>query len=312
MRIVIIGAGMSGLACAQALEQMGHEVTLFDKGRGPGGRMSTRRVALDETHISFDHGAQFFTAREHAFRAQVEQWRKDGVVAPWPAAKEDAWVGTPGMNAPIAHMAKAHNTRFASHAMGLVREGAEWRVLLNDGSRHGPYDAAILALPAEQAAAFLGTYDLSMAACAITARSRPCWTAMIAFAERLPFESDVLDPSGPVGWAARNSAKPCRPVAEAWVVQASPEWSIQHLEDDAASVAGHLAGWLAQQGDGAPLPAPIHLSAHRWRYAVAPHSTKGALWNADLRLGACGDWLLGPRIELAWLSGTRLAALIGG
>lgn len=311
MRIVIIGAGMSGLACAQSLHQMGHQVDLFDKGRGPGGRMSTRRVAVDEAQIAFDHGAQFFTARDPAFRAQVELWHKDGVVAPWPAAKGDAWVGTPGMNAPIAHMARAHNTRFASHAMGLVREGAEWRVLLNDGSRHGPFDAAILALPAEQAAAFLGTYDLTMAASAITARSQPCWTAMMAFPEKLPFEADVLDPSGPVGWAARNNAKPGRPAAEAWVVQASPAWSIQHLEDDAASVADHLALWLAQQSERASLPSPIHLSAHRWRYALAPHSTKGALWNAHLRLGACGDWLLGPRIEMAWLSGTRLAEIIG-
>lgn len=312
MRIVIIGAGMSGLACAQALEQMGHEVALFDKGRGPGGRMSTRRVAVDEAQIAFDHGAQFFTARDPAFRVQVEQWHKGGLVAPWPAARADAWVGTPGMNAPVAHMASAHNARFASHAMGLVREGAEWRVLLNDGTRHGPYDAAVLALPAEQAAAFLGTYDLTMAACAIAARSQPCWTAMIAFAERLPIAVDVLPPSGPVGWAARNSAKPGRPATEAWVVQASPAWSTEHLEDDAAQVAAHLADWLAGQAGGAPLPVRLHLSAHRWRYAVAQRSPKGALWNAKLRLGACGDWLLGPRIELAWLSGTRLAEIIGG
>lgn len=311
MRIVILGAGMSGLACAQALEQMGHQVTLFDKGRGPGGRMSTRRVAMGETHLSFDHGAQFFTAREPAFSAQVERWHADGLVARWSAPQDDAWVGTPGMNAPIAHMAKARDTRFSSHAMGLVREGADWRVLLNDGTRHGPYDAAVLALPAEQAAAFLGTYDLTMAACAIAARSQPCWTAMIGFAQKLPIGPDVLAPSGPVGWAARNSAKPGRPATEAWVVQASPVWSNRHLEDEAADVAEHLADWLAGQTGVVPLPARLHLSAHRWRYAKTQPSVKGALWNADLRLGACGDWLMGPRIELAWLSGTKLAGMIG-
>lgn len=311
MRIVIIGAGMSGLACAQALEQMGHHVTLFDKGRGPGGRMSTRRVAMGETQLSFDHGAQFFTAREDAFCAQVERWREDRLVARWPAAQGDAWVGTPAMNAPIAHMAKAQGVRFSSHAMGLVREGANWRVLLHDGARHGPYDAAVLALPAEQAAAFLGTYDLTMAASAIAAPSQPCWSAMIGFAERLPIGPDVLPPSGPVGWAARNSAKPGRPEAEAWVVQASPVWSTEHLEDDAAHVAEYLADWLARQAGDGPMPARLHLSAHRWRYATKRPSPKGALWNGDLRLGACGDWLMGPRVELAWLSGTKLAGMIG-
>ena len=44
MRIAIIGAGMAGLSCADALRDEGHEIALFDKGRGPGGRMSTRRV----------------------------------------------------------------------------------------------------------------------------------------------------------------------------------------------------------------------------------------------------------------------------
>lgn len=311
MRIVIIGAGMSGLACAQALERMGHSVTLFDKGRGPGGRMSTRRVPLGETYIPFDHGAQFFTAHEARFRAQVDRWHENGLVARWPAAQGDAWVGTPAMNAPIADMAKAQDAHFSSHVMGLVREGVNWRVLLHDGGRHGPYDAAVLALPAEQAAAFLGTYDLAMAACAIAARSQPCWTAMIAFAEKLPIDTDVIRPSGPVGWAARNNAKPGRPSTEAWVVQASAAWSTAHLEDDATQVAEYLADWLVRQAGCDDMPARLHLSAHRWRYATTRPAPQSALWNADLRLGACGDWLLGPKIELAWLSGTRLAERIG-
>lgn len=44
MRIGAIGAGMAGLSCAQALRRQGHAVVLFDKGRGPGGRMSSRRI----------------------------------------------------------------------------------------------------------------------------------------------------------------------------------------------------------------------------------------------------------------------------
>jgi len=44
MKIAIVGAGMSGLACAEALVRSGHTVSLLDKGRGPGGRMSVRRI----------------------------------------------------------------------------------------------------------------------------------------------------------------------------------------------------------------------------------------------------------------------------
>ena len=41
-RIAVIGAGISGLSCATSLQQAGFEITVFDKSRGPSGRMSTR------------------------------------------------------------------------------------------------------------------------------------------------------------------------------------------------------------------------------------------------------------------------------
>jgi renalase len=56
--IAIIGAGIAGLACAQRLQDGGCSVTLFDKGRGAGGRMATRRVTTPFGEIAFDHGAQ--------------------------------------------------------------------------------------------------------------------------------------------------------------------------------------------------------------------------------------------------------------
>lgn len=310
MRIVIIGAGMAGLTCAQAICKAGHAVTLFDKGRGAGGRISTRRISVNEETLAFDHGAQYFTARGASFREQVAHWHIRGVVAPWPVAGADAWVGTPGMNAPVAHMAAQQEVHFSSHVMGLASEGRKWRIMLQDGCAHGPYDAAILALPAEQAAAFLGAHDLQMAAHAVAARSRPCWTAMIAFSDRLPIETDILRSAGPIAWAARNSSKPGRDTPETWVVQAGSDWSLRHLEKDAEDVAERLAAWLTNQTWSVSLPDRKCLAAHRWRYAMTRPSSCGALWNRDLRLGACGDWLLGPRIELAWQSGSALAAKI--
>ena len=57
--VAIIGAGIAGLSCAAALQQGGLEVSLFEKSRGPAGRMSTRRG--DDWQC--DHGAQYFTRR---------------------------------------------------------------------------------------------------------------------------------------------------------------------------------------------------------------------------------------------------------
>ena len=57
---------------------------------------------------------------------------------------------------------------------------------------------------------------------------------------------------------------------------------------------------------------PVAAVSHRWRYALSAGTGDGALWNRDIRLGVCGDWLLGPRVECAWLSGRMLADICIG
>ena len=310
MRIVVIGAGISGLACSERLTAAGHDVHLFDKARGPGGRMTTRRVQLDEGMVAFDHGAQYFTARHPDFVAQTTAWAKQGIVARWPEAGPEAWVGVPAMNAPGATMAKHLTVAYSSHITSLARNGANWHVTIQGGQRHGPFDAAIVALPAEQAAAFLGAHDLAMASLAMAVRSQPCWTMLVAFDGPLPVSSDVIRQSGVLAWAARNSSKPGRAPGEAWVVQAEGTWSTAHLEQPAQDIAQTMLKALTGLASGVRLPALRHLSAHRWRYAMVRSAEHGALWNKTLRLGACGDWLLGPRVELSWQSGRQLAETI--
>ena len=68
MKIIVVGAGLSGLSAARELSSRGHDVTVFDKGRGVGGRLATRRAGS----AVFDHGAQFFTARSDEFQQQVD------------------------------------------------------------------------------------------------------------------------------------------------------------------------------------------------------------------------------------------------
>jgi monoamine oxidase len=75
MQVGIIGSGIAGLSCADRLTSFGHEVCLFDKGRGPGGRMSTRRVEVEGHTLSFDHGAQYFTRHSCANQSAVESPR---------------------------------------------------------------------------------------------------------------------------------------------------------------------------------------------------------------------------------------------
>ncbi len=305
MKVAIVGAGMAGLACAEALRAAGLDVRLFDKGRAPGGRMSTRRVGTSAGEAGFDHGAQYFTARDPAFRARVQRWQDAGVAAPWPAAGPDAWVGMPGMNAPVKEMAGPADVNWSVQVEKLGRADGGWQV---EGEA---FDAVAVAVPAEQAGPLLRPWNEAFAARAADTVSAPCWTVMAAYAERLPIGPDVLREAGIIGWAARNSAKPGRSGPECWVIQAGPEWSRVHLEERPDDIVAPLLKALALRAEAA-MPVCVSATGHRWRYARSGSAGDGRLWNAGLRLGACGDWLIGPRVEAAWMSGTRLAEAILG
>jgi predicted NAD/FAD-dependent oxidoreductase len=308
--ICIIGGGMAGLSAATALAPLGHSIIVLDKGRGPGGRMAARRVELAGAQVSFDHGAQYFTARDPAFQEQVAAWEGAGVAARWPAAGDDAWVGTPGMNAPIRAMAAGLDVRWGLRAERLRRNGAHWHV---DAGEYSVTAATVLvAVPAEQAAVLMADIAPEFAALASSVTSAPCWAVMAAFAEPLPITADTYrSDTAPISWAARNSAKPGRGEGEAWVIHASPERSLALIDlpkDEAAAVL--LADFFAAT-DTAPA-APTHIDAHRWLYALPKALTgEGARFDPGLGLGIAGDYCHSPRVEGAWLSGRRLAAMVG-
>lgn len=309
MRVGIVGAGMAGLACAEGLARQGHEVVLLDKGRGPGGRMSTRRMqtALGEAH--FDYGAQYFTVRDQGFRVRVEVWIAEGVVAPWPAAGSDAYVGIPAMNSPVRRMAQGFGVRWSTLVTKVERAGPGWRLFVESRDAFD-VDMAVIATPAEQTAALLAPVAPELASRASAATSEPCWTVMLAFSDPVAVVHDCFRGDDVIGWAARNSAKPGRTGPESWVVHATPDWSRRYLEADPEEVAVILTAALSNALDIA-LPSRIGVASHRWRFARSAAEGSGAILDPERRLGLCGDWLIGPRVEAAWLSGTGLAERVG-
>jgi len=308
MRVAVIGAGIAGLACAQALRSAGHATTLFEKARGIGGRMSTRRCAVGAEAFSFDHGATHFTARSKAFKALVLDWQARDLAAPCPSGGLHAWVGTPTMNAPLKDLARGHDIHLGTAITAITRQGAIWS-LHSERQRFDPFDAVILAIPAEQAAPLLSLHDFEMARAAMSVTSRPVWSAMFVFPERIAALPDFLRGPSPLVYAVRNNARPGRSGAEHWIVQADWSWSERHIAQESEAVSSDLLAIL-QDIAGEVLPAPLFADAQRWRFAQPSGSELGHLWNGAIGLGACGDWLSHGFVEHAWQSGRALGKTI--
>jgi len=314
--IAVIGAGIAGLSCATALQKAGHSVELFDKGRGIGGRLSTRRNDLWQC----DHGAQYFTARHPDFIVQVEQWLQADVISAWepllrvyqdgnwsnPQGTIKRYVGVPGMSAPARAMAQALSVQTSTTIQSMSYTPEGW---LLTSSEHGllpnHYSKIVFAIPPLQVAAILGAHSTRISDIADSIVMQPCWTVMMQFDAPLnmPLDAAFIN-TGPLSWLARNSSKASRTGQESWVMHATPAWTQAHLERKSEEIGPLLIAEFQALGG----PQPATWSAHRWRYASSDASiTIGSVWDAQTGIGICGDWLNGGRVEGAWLSGQGLA-----
>lgn len=318
-RVAVIGAGIAGLSCATRLARHGCTVSLFDKSRGPAGRMSTRRGEGWQC----DHGAQYFTARSPEFRAEVARWQAAGAAASWqprlevlggadarvPDAALERFVGTPRMSAPARLLAAGLPLTTQTTITGIAPEPPGWRLdFAEPGNVARHFDCVVLAVPAPQAVPLLGAVAPALAAIAAGARMRACWALMLRYAEplALPFDAAFVN-SGPLRWVARDSSKPGRHAPDTWLLHASAAWSEAQLEQAPEAVAAALLGAFAAFG----ARAPDSWTAHRWRYAdTEPGLGRGHVFDAALGIGLCGDWLNGGKVEGAWLSGRALAEAI--
>ena len=337
--IAVIGAGIAGIACARTLMQAGHQVMVFEKSSGTGGRMATRNTEFGR----FDHGTQYFTVRDARFEKALAT--ASGLVRPWSAntvrildqlgrvvasslpPKEAHWVATPGMNALVEQWAKPlaanGHLHLETHVVRLEADKLtpkRWQLQTEgpgSSSRvYSGFDAVVLAVPSVQAHALLLSSQVGkpllpeLAGVSVA----PCWTLMLAFPQASQPNLSHLGPQWNaarsthhrIAWLARESSKPGRSPIERWTVQASPDWSGRHLEDDAERVKVKLLKAFTEvTGIRAE---PQHAVVHRWRYAqtITPLG-KSHLWDGKSGIGACGDWCIGHRVEDGFISGLEMA-----
>jgi len=322
--VAVIGAGISGLICARTLVDHGLSVKLFEKSNGLGGRMATRRT---DQGISFDHGAQYFTARDSRFQHSVDSWVHDGIVKSWNgrivtlvdgSIREDKsntqrYVASPGMNGIGKHLASDLDVNLQTTVAPLQRVGNKWQLVSDDGRQLGDFDVVAVATPAPQAATLMQAVpQLAMYAERVVMRG--CWCVMLSTTEPLQLDFDgAFISQSPLTWIARDSSKPDRAHdCQTWVLHASPDWTESHIEASKDDVERQLIQefWRAT----GHVPTPLHMSmSHRWRYATPVQSlTENCLFEPKTLIGACGDWCAGPRVEGAFLSGVALAGRILG
>jgi len=329
--VVVVGAGVSGLACARALADAGRKVRVLERARGVGGRCATRRV--DGQPIDF--GVAFLHGRDPAFLDALEAVPARRLPG-WPA--EIRGTGRPcqpealapgerrlafaeGVSAFPKHLARGLDVRLEARLEGLEAGGETLRLLVDDGD---PVEARtlVLALAAEQASDLLGTLAAPPPAVETAravldmARSEACLALLATYPEGAPAPSwhvSYPEDSRLIQLAAHDSSKRERPAFLAMVYQAHSRWSREHLD-----ASGWAEAVLAEAGAlfGAWAARPARVEEHRWRFARTGRSAELAAplllaLPGGARLGIAGErFAPGGGVEAAWASGRMLARQI--
>ena len=308
MAVVVVGAGIAGIACAVELKAAGVEVRVVDRARTVGGRMASRRIEGRPV----DLGAAYFTVRDPEFAQVVARWRSVGLIRPW--TSELAVFGGSGERSrapgPVRWAASGGlRSLVAALAEGLpvaLRRPIE-RVDPGPTVDGETVDAVVLAMPDPQARRLLP--DGSPAAARLEGRE---WRPVIAVA---------------AGWARREW-----PPMTAAFVNDHPVLSLvaddgDRRGDGAPVLVAHSVADVARRYDAAPDDAvvpmldalrrllglrsgPLWTHAHRWRFAAPAQNRDDTFHLGDDGIGLAGDGWGSPRIETAWRSGTDLARAV--
>jgi renalase len=303
MTVVVVGAGLAGVACAVELAAAGVPVRVVERARTVGGRMASRRI--DGRPV--DLGAAYFTVRDPEFAQVVARWRTAGLARPWTselavlghgernrAPGPVRWAAPGGLRSLVAALAEGLPVEL-QHEVTRVGPGPTV-----DGE---PADAVVLAMPDPQARRLL---DADAPAYPLVDGRR--WRSVIAVA---------------AGWHRREW-----PALQAAFVNDHPLLSLvaddgDRRGDGAPVLVAHTNDDVAQRYEDQPneLIAPVldalrtlvgvrsdpaWTYAHRWRYASPPDARDEPFHLGDDGVALAGDGWGSPRIETAWRSGTML------
>ena len=314
--IAIVGAGMTGLAAARKLPPSSYKI--FEKSRGPGGRLASKRIE----HQRADIGAQFFTIRDPRFKAVVDLAHSAGAIQPWkprmgtfrssiPIDSPDTqqrYVGTPYMNA-LGRFLSQPVTIASETRIDTIRRNASCFVLTTTTGAEYSAEQVLVTIPVDQMADLLAEFEIAPIVTQFT--MEPTWTTVVSSDHQLttsmhkPIDAcfggdhDVFD------FISVERSKPGRD-SDLIVVQASPEWSKVHLEHDHDWIAQTIATELTNTFDIEVGP----VLTHRWRYARPKDpkmTTQKGIYQVDPGLWIAGDYLAGGRVEGAYLAGFEAA-----
>lgn len=328
--IIVIGAGMAGLVCAQQLTQAGYSVKVIDKSRGVGGRVATRR--LFDTKA--DHGACYIKPRDELSVRLINLLVQKGELEVWTdivhtqdnsslAAHSPLplpYTAPEGMNAIAKFLAQGLEIHRGERVNKIaVNSQNQWH-LTSETNKEFTASSVVVAIPAPQAVMLLESLPENFLDNQFLEELRrveyyPAITVMAGYPDssQLPEWKAITFKNNPVlGWIGLDSSKRKNPAQPHFVIHSSADFAEKYFESDLQKVGHQILENAASNVSLPWLNNPQWMQVHRWRYAFPKTPLQQSCLTVETSspLVCCGDWCGGNLIESAMLSGNAAAEYI--
>lgn len=336
MVIGIIGAGISGLTAGRYLAEAGHEVTIFEKSSGFGGRMATRTAGKD-TGSKMDHGVSMFSVENPEFNEFVSELQQKGFVKKWGQdlsmyngenlIKQDPnpsdrphFTAINGMNTIGKYLSRYVDVKLNTKAGGLTYIGKTrtkkrpWMINFTSSKTFNA-DAVILALPAPQAYGILSTTidetnTLKIVRIIDEIHYRPAYSLMVGYGDQpTPQWEGVKCKKSTLDFISNETTKRENGQETSFVLHASELFTLKHIKSDEEIVIREMLSEFAEI-EGGWVSVPDWKQLHLWKYC-RPRKVLNEpfleLEDRDSILALIGDYFKGDTLEDAYMSGYALA-----
>ena len=312
----VIGSGISGATIANLLNKK-HNVDLYDKARGLGGRSSFKR--LDKIR-GFDHGTQYFSPKTPEFKKFTKKLIEKKILKIWEGnhkflsdkkkenKKHVKVIGRKGNNDISKYLLKNVRCYFQSELKKINFQNRKWNLIFNDGEIRN-YENLILTCPFPQLKKLSKKY-IKNSFIKEKIKMDANITILIEIKKTNLGYSSFLFNDRILGWAGyENSKKRFKSKSDLWTLQSTFNWANKKINQNKVLKKTNSKILIDKffKLTGIKRTKVLFSLNHGWKYSSNSKPLKlKSYWNSRLNLGVCGDWFKGPRFESGWISANDL------
>ena len=312
--VAVIGAGITGITLANLLQKKVN-LTVFEKSRGVGGRMATRRA---EPYL-FNHGTQYFKIENKEFKNFLQPLIQNKIIKHLEANHIEI------LNKEVIKRTKTYNKIYYTPVSKMnsvvkylinnnffikllckidktIKENDKWFIIDTDKASYGPYDWLFITIPPNQALEILYN-NFKFLDIIKKIKMRSCYSLMLGYKKVKEFDFDTalfLDED--VQWLSISKKILEKKKYYNLLINSSYNFAEQNINDSKDKISDYLIKKVTDILK-CDLNNYKHKALHFWKYAMSEKSNNlGSLLDEDLKVIVCGDWCMNGKVEGGFLS----------